>query len=63
MFNSPLQYCPLCKEYVELDQTIEECAAKHGCRGHSCPLAPQFNPPAPAEEAKPPPATSDKSTR
>ena len=49
MFNSPLQYCPLCKEYVELDQTIEECAAKHGCRGHSCPLAPQFNPPAPAE--------------
>jgi len=54
MFNSPLQYCPICKQYVELDQTREECAAKHGCEAEKCPLAQQFAPPPPSQE--PPPA-------
>ena len=62
MFNSPLQYCALCKQYVELDQTMEECAGKHGCHGHGCPLADQFSPPSPADtQAKPAAGTPGKS--
>ena len=53
MFNSPLQYCAKCKQYVELDQTKEECAALHGCAGVDCPLLKMFRPPAPAAEGKP----------
>jgi hypothetical protein len=57
MFNSPLQYCPGCKQYVELDQTRAECAEKHGCKDVECPLAKQFAPPAPTDD-KPPPTTN-----
>jgi len=53
MFNSPLQYCAKCKQYVELDQTKEECAAVHGCAGEDCPLLHMFRPPAPMDEGKP----------
>jgi hypothetical protein len=53
MFNSPLQYCAKCKQYVELDQTQEECAAVHGCAGEDCPLLKMFRPPAPMDEGKP----------
>ena len=52
MFNSPLQYCPKCKQYVELDQTKEECAALHGCAGVDCPLLKMFRPPAALNEGK-----------
>jgi hypothetical protein len=49
MFNSPLKYCAKCTQYVELDQTKEECVALHGCGGDDCPLLHLFRPPAPAE--------------
>jgi hypothetical protein len=42
MFHSPLQHCAVCKQYVALDQTIEECAAKYGCKMESCPHAHLF---------------------
>jgi hypothetical protein len=53
MFNSPLKYCAICKQYVALDQSTEECACKHGCRIEVCPYAHLFSPPAPTEDVKP----------
>jgi hypothetical protein len=50
MFNSPLQYCVKCKHYVELDQTVEECAKSHGCEGQECPLSHVFRPPTTEEQ-------------
>jgi len=39
MFASPFEYCPICKEYVLLDQTHRECAREHHCIDISqCPL-------------------------
>jgi hypothetical protein len=31
MFNSPLQFCPVIKEWVALDQTQHECALEYCC--------------------------------
>jgi len=45
MFDSPLQYCTSCKQYVELDQTAEECAQQNGCKREACPVARLFKPP------------------
>lgn len=42
MFNSPLQYCPVCKQQVALDQTKEECAHEQQCRVENCPLSNLF---------------------
>lgn len=42
MFNSPLAYCPLCREYVALDCPQRACAALHRCTGATCPLAHYF---------------------
>lgn len=42
MYNSPLQYCSECRQYVELDQTQAECARLHGCRIERCPLTQLF---------------------
>jgi hypothetical protein len=53
MFNSPLHFCKVCKQYVELDQSVEQCAREHGCRSEACPYASLFRPPAPTDEAKP----------
>jgi hypothetical protein len=53
MFNSPLQYCVKCTQYVELDQTEEECAALRECGGVNCPLLKMFRPPAPSSDGKP----------
>jgi len=52
MFNSPLQYCSKCKQYVELDQTMIECTASHDCGGRDCPLAHVFRPQASGDEAQ-----------
>ncbi len=52
MFNSPLQYCKVCKQYIALDQSQEECAKQHGCRVEVCPYAGLFSPPAESEETK-----------
>ncbi len=39
MFDSPFDYCPVCKEAVLLDQTRRECAAEHHCDSQAaCPL-------------------------
>ena len=39
MFDSPIDYCPVCKEMVLLDQTRRECASEHHCRKSAvCPL-------------------------
>jgi hypothetical protein len=42
MFNSPLEYCPHCSEYVALDLTQRECAAQHQCEKEPCPLENYF---------------------
>ena len=40
MFNSPLHYCPVCRQFVALDQSRRECAREHGCLPQQpCPLA------------------------
>ena len=44
MFNSPLHYCAFCKEYVELDQTLQECALQKGCKVDPCPFTHLFKP-------------------
>jgi hypothetical protein len=44
MFNSPLHYCALCKQYVELDQSAQECALQHGCKVDACPFTHLFKP-------------------
>ena len=31
MFDSPFEFCPACKAYVVLDQTLQECALGHRC--------------------------------
>ena len=54
MFNSPMHYCKVCKQYVALDRSAEECAREHGCNVQSCPSADLFCEPAPAEEGKQP---------
>ncbi|MFA6312175.1 MAG: hypothetical protein WC681_11895 [Sterolibacterium sp.] len=39
MFDSPVDYCPVCNELVLLDQTRRECATEHRCdSGVTCPL-------------------------
>lgn len=44
MFNSPLNYCPVCRQYVALDQSRRECAREHGCLPQQpCPLAHLFS--------------------
>ncbi len=43
MFNSPLEYCTVCRMYVALDQSQGECAAEHGCSPQQpCPLTHLF---------------------
>lgn len=36
--DSPLEECPVCKEYVLLDQAQKECAREHHCKNVECPL-------------------------
>jgi hypothetical protein len=42
MFNSPLQYCSVCKQHVALDQSKEECARQQHCIAENCPLSHLF---------------------
>ena len=42
MFNSPLQYCPVCKQHVALDQSKEQCAREQHCESENCPLSHLF---------------------
>ena len=39
MFDSPIGPCPVCGQYVVLDQTQAECAREHHCDSAlPCPL-------------------------
>lgn len=38
LIDSPLEICPVCNEYVFLDQTQKECAREHHCKNVDCPL-------------------------
>ena len=31
MFDSPFEFCAVCRAYVLLDQTQRECAREHAC--------------------------------
>ncbi|HEY3431895.1 MAG TPA: hypothetical protein VGK09_05040 [Rhodocyclaceae bacterium] len=43
MFDSPFDLCPVHREMVLLDQTVEECARDHSCQDYSqCPLGKCF---------------------
>lgn len=39
MFDSPFEFCAVCRAYVLLDQTQRQCAHEHGCTAATvCPL-------------------------
>lgn len=38
LIDSPFEVCPVCDEYVLLDQTQGQCAREHGCQNVKCPL-------------------------
>ncbi len=39
MFDSPFEFCALCREYVLLDQTQKQCAREYACAPATlCPL-------------------------
>ncbi|HET9700901.1 MAG TPA: hypothetical protein VFP70_08285 [Burkholderiales bacterium] len=38
MFDSPIEMCPVCGEWVLTDQTQKECAREHRCGAADCPL-------------------------
>ena len=42
MYNSPMDYCQNCKQYVVLDQTRSECATEHHCTVTRCLLRRYF---------------------
>ena len=42
-FDTPFEVCPVCNQYVMLDQAQRECAREHGCaRDRQCPLERYF---------------------
>ena len=41
-FDSPIEYCPVAKRYVLIDQTQESCSRDMDCRALNCPLARYF---------------------
>jgi hypothetical protein len=38
MFDSPIEPCSVCGEWVLTDQTRKECSHEHGCTVQHCPL-------------------------
>jgi hypothetical protein len=46
MFESPLEWCRTCRDWVALDQSWEEHVRECGCRcvREACPLAALFRP-------------------
>ncbi len=37
-FDSPIERCTVCGQFVLLDQTQKECAMEHGCGNRECAL-------------------------
>lgn len=43
MFDSPMEFCPICGQMVVLDQAKAECGRKQGCSSDAeCPLQSYF---------------------
>jgi hypothetical protein len=42
MYNSPLQYCKSCKQYVALDQSMDACRQHRNCAAPVCPIEDLF---------------------
>lgn len=42
MFDSPLEWCSVCQEWVALDQTFDERTGRCSCDADACPLAALF---------------------
>ncbi len=42
MFNSPMEYCVHCRQYIALDESRQACAAQHHCAVADCPLKKYF---------------------
>jgi hypothetical protein len=43
MFDSPFEFCAVCRAYVLLDQTQRQCGHEHGCAlATACPLQHYF---------------------
>ena len=38
LIDSPFEVCPVCDEYVFLDQSHRQCAREHHCGNMKCPL-------------------------
>ncbi|GMQ96074.1 MAG: hypothetical protein BMS9Abin14_573 [Gammaproteobacteria bacterium] len=36
--DSPFEVCPVCDQYVFLDQSYRQCAREHHCGNMKCPL-------------------------
>jgi len=63
MFDSPIEFCPKCRHYVALDQTLEECARAGACQVALCPLEPLFCAPAAARSPQPAEAPGSSEVR
>ena len=43
MFDSPFEFCRVCRDFVLLDQTQRECAREHACAdAAACPFRRYF---------------------
>lgn len=53
MYDSPIEFCPVCRVYVALDQAQAACALEQKCRrdASQCPLAALFAAPRPVTPA------------
>ena len=61
MFYSPFDACEICKQYVLLDQTKDDCAREHDCHVADCPLKRFFA--EPADPIAPRPNASDTKSK
>lgn len=43
MVQPHIEYCYVCRQYVRLDQTREECAKEQNCDSKQCPLEKYFH--------------------
>ena len=49
MFNSPTAFCPVCRDWIALDEPLAPCAAHPDCTFFPCPLQALAAAPAPAD--------------
>jgi hypothetical protein len=62
MFDSPFEFCRVCREFVLLDQTQRQCAREHGCAdAAACPFHRYFT--GHAFAAAPAPAAASRTPR